>query len=638
MLKRILIVALASLALPGAARAEPALDAFRVLNTERPGFGFDVSRAEPQEHAMGYAFHATAAVNLGKIDAARKSAEWLIANAGPHGWGLGWSWDAFGDGTPNPADSAYGIETAVGVRALLDVFDATGDRHFSDAALKALDGYSQSFTATKEGGFFWYSDNKNDAVQVTNVSAMLAGQYARSAKLFGREDHRKLAEAALGQLMRERKVSSEGGAWWPYGSTRPAANDAVHAAHVVIGIADAARYLGGSIDLSDEASHLLGFVSGDTVLEEHPLVSPERPRVSARAGGIAIMAAALAEAGFVKDGLRIAEVLKGYQAETGQFCYRDKVGCGFPRTQSQVAGGLARLKFLASGPAGRAAEVVKHAAFSPRDSARGFEFGDFFWLSNGYFHGDVEVRDIYRSKDGERWETASKATPYDAYSGMAVHDGWIWAANRSLWRSRDGEKWEQVLADAPFADHQRNAQARLLAFKGKLWFLGAHGIWSSADGRNWEQAPMPAFGERGGYSATVWNGRIWVIGGANWKPAAPAEVGYPDRTTLRDVWSSADGLSWELVTDTPEWSPRTWHATVAHGGFLYVLAGYDGRTKQNLGDTWRSKDGKTWEQVPLGPSFSARHFPTAFSRGDDILVVAGNEWPVLNDIWRLRLP
>ena len=65
---------------------------------------------------------------------------------------------------------------------------------------------------------------------------------------------------------------------------------------------------------------------------------------------------------------------------------------------------------------------------------------------------------------------------------------------------------------------------------------------------------------------------------------------------LNDVWRSADGENWDLVTATAAFSGRGYHQAVSYGGSLWVIGGWYGN--QYRDDVWRSSDGENWFSVP----------------------------------------
>src|SRR5690606_22848440 len=94
-------------------RAEGALAA---LDLQCPGFGFEPRTGRFQHHAMAYGIYASAAALLGLTTEARRGASFLVKNhctrQGRAGWGLPFAWDAFADGSVNPAETIYGITNA----------------------------------------------------------------------------------------------------------------------------------------------------------------------------------------------------------------------------------------------------------------------------------------------------------------------------------------------------------------------------------------------------------------------------------------------------------------------------------------------------------------------------------------------
>jgi len=149
----------------------------------------DVSRYYPMAYALyawAQAIHAKKTNSAHARSNAEIAARWLINHSDLNGdstvgWGLPFAWDAFGDGSTNPANTVYGITTALSVYALLEVFDLTGKKEFLSTALDALDGYITYFTALPDGtGYFWYSERSDDSHPVPNVSSMLAGAYAQA--------------------------------------------------------------------------------------------------------------------------------------------------------------------------------------------------------------------------------------------------------------------------------------------------------------------------------------------------------------------------------------------------------------------------------------------------------------------------
>lgn len=280
--------------------------------------------------------------------------------------------------------------------------------------------------------------------------------------------------------------------------------------------------------------------------------------------------------------------------------------------------------------------VASHASFSPRDSAASLVYANKMWLSNGYFHNDVLYRDLWTSDDGVSWNLVNAETPYDGYSDIVAFNGKMWAIKDSVWNSEDGVNWELVSDIFPYYDWGYNTR---LVFQDKIWFIGNGVVAYTTDGVNWIETTGEApFGMRYASAATVFNDHMCVLGGATYEANDPIESGYSDLTTHNDVWCSDDGATWNRLVEHAEWDPRQWFCAIEYHGELWVIAGFDNVNDRNLNDVWHSSDGVVWEEYQSSDVvFSPRHAPTCYVFNDALWVIAGNEWPVQNDVWKLRI-
>lgn len=278
--------------------------------------------------------------------------------------------------------------------------------------------------------------------------------------------------------------------------------------------------------------------------------------------------------------------------------------------------------------------VADSTALQPRDTAHGIVFNNRLWVSNGWTHSGVPFRDLWSSRDGVQWQLEVAATPYDAYSGLAVHNGAIFAANRSVWRSVDGRTWQKI-GVTPLT--RESSLPFLQSFNGKLYLFVVEGVWRSDDGTTWEEVPTPETLKRGSYAIAQFKGALWIMGGGKRLTASPPEVGDPEKTSFNDVWRFTEADGWIQVTASAPWSARLWPTAIVHGDRMFLVAGFDNRGNANLDETWVTSDGENWDRVERATRFTPRHWPTLFSTGEHILMVAGNGYPVLNDVWRLHV-
>lgn len=115
---------------------------------------------------------------LGEIEELERAAD-QTTGAAP-AFGLVDAWDAFGDGSTNPAYTAYTWQSgmvALGVAKIARVLVEAGHpeaarvRAFGTALVQRWDAH---FTRVTDGAYWWYSTTSNDAIAVHNTSALIA--------------------------------------------------------------------------------------------------------------------------------------------------------------------------------------------------------------------------------------------------------------------------------------------------------------------------------------------------------------------------------------------------------------------------------------------------------------------------------
>jgi hypothetical protein len=155
-------------------------------------------------------------------------------------------------------------------------------------------------------------------------------------------------------------------------------------------------------------------------------------------------------------------------------------------------------------------------------------------------------------------------------------------------------------------------------------------VWSSADGKEWKlETAHAGWTPRAFHQAVVLGGKIYVLGGGNYLPAYEASS---------DVWSSADGVNWTRVADAAAWHARLWFSAAVYRGRMWVLGGWSNNPSQNWGDVWHSSDGKDWKQLRSKVAWKERHEHSVFVFQDKLWVAGGHARPLSNEVWSLRLP
>ncbi len=253
-------------------------------------------------------------------------------------------------------------------------------------------------------------------------------------------------------------------------------------------------------------------------------------------------------------------------------------------------------------------------------------FGEKLWFFGGY---DGEYRsDIWHSEDGSNWTKAAPGTsifPRSGHTTVTFNDklqligGFTDQQPHILddvWQSADGLVWEEITTDDKFFERGNHTS---VVFDDKIWVIGGStfknytydDVWSSTDGETWikKEAVGPYFMKRSGHASVVFKNKIWVIGGN-------------DQNSLKnDVWSSSDGVHWELVTPIADFSNRQHHTVTIYDDKMWLVGGSDGQETKN--DVWYSSDGSSWTELSVPENFPTRRHHTAVVFNDKIWIIGG---------------
>ena len=322
-------------------------------------------------------------------------------------------------------------------------------------------------------------------------------------------------------------------------------------------------------------------------------------------------------------------------------------------------------------PEYRWTQVTAKAPFAPRDGAGAVTFRGRMYFLGGWNPGDkahfprICNNEVWSSTDGAERRLEKPNTFLDANfdpekdwegrhtAGYAVFHNRIWIVGGDVnqghyhfdvWNSADGKTWTLANPGRPVPWGPR-ALLHTVVFRNRLWVLGGQtipniapaeeaihrDIWASENGAVWERVTPrePYWSARGmiGGSAVL-NGRLWILGGGTYDTPT-----HPTRNFYNDVWSTADGISWQRHVEAAPWAPRQYHDVAAFDGRLWVLEGYGGNPPANRNDVWHSADGVTWTEVPNTP-WAPRHAASVFVHTEALWVVAGNNME--SDVWKLE--
>ena len=228
--------------------------------------------------------------------------------------------------------------------------------------------------------------------------------------------------------------------------------------------------------------------------------------------------------------------------------------------------------------------------------------------SSGTFGSGTLNNNIYYSFDGITWTQITNAVNTQGGSIFAARAGhslvvmpdpnagnvlkmWLIGGTGSsgpfsdVWSSPDGVNWTQVTQTTPnFGTLNTVPPSQVGRFfmacvnfpgpntNSAIWVIGGElgsqpmgDVWYSYDGANWTQAStLPGSPTLVGLNATVYNGKIWVAGGANGASGVSNQV-----------FTSPDGVNWTTVTESSSFVTRAYFGFLSFNNSPWVLGGWD---------------------------------------------------------------
>jgi hypothetical protein len=162
------------------------------------------------------------------------------------------------------------------------------------------------------------------------------------------------------------------------------------------------------------------------------------------------------------------------------------------------------------------------------------------------------------------------------------------------------------------------------AVYGDVLYRTGAGANIGADGSAWTQAPVPAWYGRAFFTATVFQNRIYVIGG--------------EAAQLRaDVSYSEDGFVWSQNASGAPFGHRQGHGTVVFNNQMFLMGGFqnDATTTAIMGDVWVSSDGATWTLVTAAAAWGARLNFSLVAANNGMYLYGGQlaDTTMADDVW-----
>ena len=150
-----------------------------------------------------------------------------------------------------------------------------------------------------------------------------------------------------------------------------------------------------------------------------------------------------------------------------------------------------------------------------------------------------------------------------------------------IWYSPDGTVWINLFDPAPFGEGFADHATYIFGTKLFVYSVTA-GIWSTTNGFDWNLENENPFAVRAGAKIVVLNDIAYCIGGWVVGP------GYSN-----EIWSSTDGINWEPLPITADiFTPRAYHTATVYNNKIWVMGGRDGGIYR--GDIWYSSNGTQW--------------------------------------------
>lgn len=207
-----------------------------------------------------------------------------------------------------------------------------------------------------------------------------------------------------------------------------------------------------------------------------------------------------------------------------------------------------------------------------------------------------------------------------------------------------GMTYQRATGEMASYQQLKNTYMNTAVFDGKLfmksgYMIGFYGMAQSAqiyaytsDGKAWNQiSPVASDGStsvdvarRLGDAFFVFKGKLWCVGGfVNFLSSS-------SNNTCGTVYSSTDGISWTLESDTVGNVLKNLYGmkVVANDEVAYMFGGErlvgDGTyTREISQDIFRSTDGITWEKVEAPQNYVGRRLPSVLLQGNSAWIFGG---------------
>jgi hypothetical protein len=289
-------------------------------------------------------------------------------------------------------------------------------------------------------------------------------------------------------------------------------------------------------------------------------------------------------------------------------------------------------------------QIPHTGTWAPRDGAGLLRLGDALYLLGGWLHGPV-TNEVWRTVDLVNWEFLGYAPWAGRHgSGWLVHDKRLWVIGGDfyddVWSSPDGVQWTQEAASAPFGSrytpNAASINGEIVVYAGLDWPVaaecpeqvscarGLRSVWKSRDGRDWQLVTpkVPWQGRALVHGSVVHQGEIWMIGGGLKVSIAGAPT-VDTSAEFTDIWSSADGQTWQRRAETTSFPGRTHFSVLATDDGCYVSDGSVGTQGNVSNELFYAPDCIRFGAVPVPVELPYRHASSLVEFNGSLVVLGG---------------
>ncbi len=271
------------------------------------------------------------------------------------------------------------------------------------------------------------------------------------------------------------------------------------------------------------------------------------------------------------------------------------------------------------------AAVEMEVPFPAHDSSHLVDFKNRLWLVAGRNHdGNPLGTQSFSSTNGMQWKKETDDAEFAERTNTiatTLNGDLILAGghisghyNSNIFRSKNGIQWDKIESTGqPISTENALYKADIEEFKNKLWLVNKDGLHVSSNGEFWaavETNNFPVFGTIPESKLVVHKEKLWLI-----------SVDGHERKYRKRVYSSADGVNWDVVTTRASFTAVSKFKVVSFKDRIWVVQGVDDLGRP-VNRSYSSYAGDVW-------GGSVDYTPVLNNAiGSDVAVFKGQMWSI----------